>query len=196
MSGAPLLVVVDMQQVFADPASGWAVPGFAAIVPRVRALVTAHGPRVAFTRFVAPERPQGAWLEYYAAWPWALQPPGAALWNLVPELDAAGLPVVDEPAFGKWRPRLRELAAGADRLVVCGVSTECCVLATVLAAADDGMGVDVVADACAAAVPADHDRTLALLAGYQPLVRIITAADTPGRAGPLPGTGPDVVPAT
>ena len=29
------LVVIDMQRVFADPASGWATAGFAAIVPTV-----------------------------------------------------------------------------------------------------------------------------------------------------------------
>jgi nicotinamidase-related amidase len=48
------LAVVDMQRVFADPSSGWATPGFAAIVPTVAALVRAHAPDVTFTRFVAP----------------------------------------------------------------------------------------------------------------------------------------------
>lgn len=173
MSGEPLLVVVDMQAVFADPASGWATAGFAQIVPAVQWLIDAHAPRVVLTRFVAPARPQGAWREYYRAWPWALQPADSPLWDLVPELSVAGLPVLDAPSFGKWGPRLRELAAGADRLVVCGVSTECCVLSTVLAAVDDGVGVDVVAAACAGASAADHDRAMGVLATFEPLVRII-----------------------
>ena len=71
------LVVVDMQRVFADPASGWATPGFAGIVPTVAALVRACAPDVTFTRFVAPAEPAGAWRAYYAQWAFALQPPDA-----------------------------------------------------------------------------------------------------------------------
>jgi nicotinamidase-related amidase len=169
----PLLAVVDMQQVFADPASGWAAPGFAGILPAVRTLLARFDDAV-LTRFVAPRQPHGAWTEYYRAWPWALQPPDAALWDLVPDLAGTGRPVVDAPTFGKW-DLLRERAGGADRLVVCGVSTECCVLATVLAAADDGMAVDVVTDACAGASAGDHERAIAVMATFAPLVRLTTA---------------------
>ncbi len=38
-------------------------------------------------------------------------------------------------------------------MVLCGVSTDCCVLMTALAAVDDGVAVRVVADACAAKTP-------------------------------------------
>ena len=99
------LVVVDMQRVFADPASGWATPGFAAIVPTVAALVAAHAPAVTFTRFVAPTEPTGAWRTYYAQWTFARQPPDAPLWDVVPELGPTG-PTVDAPTFSKWGPEL------------------------------------------------------------------------------------------
>ena len=84
------LAVIDMQRVFADPSSGWATPGFAAIVPTVAALVDALTPDVTFTRFVAPAEPVGAWRAYYAQWAFALRPPGAPLWDVVPELARNG----------------------------------------------------------------------------------------------------------
>ena len=169
------LVVVDMQHVFADPASGWATPGFAAIVPTVAALVRACTPDVTFTRFVAPARPEGAWRGYYAQWAFALQPPDAPLWDVVPELAPTG-PTVDAPTFSKWGP---ELAArvGLATLVLTGVSTDCCVLSTAVAAADAGVPVQVVADACAGVDEASHRKTLEVLALYAPLIEIVTSAD-------------------
>jgi nicotinamidase-related amidase len=102
---------------------------------------------VTCTRFVAPERPTGAWREYYAAWPFALQPPDAPLWDVVPELGSTG-PTVDATTFSKWGPALAERLGDAT-MVLCGVSTDCCVLSTAVAAADAGVAVRVVADACA-----------------------------------------------
>lgn len=169
------LVVVDMQHVFADPGSGWATPGFAAIVPTVAALVRACAPAVTFTRFVAPAEPAGAWRAYYARWPFARQPPDAPLWDVVPALRPTG-PTVDAPTFSKWGP---DLAArvGSATLVLAGVSTDCCVLSTAVAAADAGVPVQVVADACAGVDDASHRMALDVLALYAPLVEIVTSAD-------------------
>jgi nicotinamidase-related amidase len=175
--GAPAahLAVIDMQRVFADPSSGWATPGFAAIVPTVAALVQACAPEVTFTRFVAPAEPWGAWQEYYAQWPFALQPRDAPLWDVVPELSSTG-PTVDAPTFSKWGP---ELAArvGSATLLLAGVSTDCCVLSTAVAAADAGVPVQVVADACAGLDESSHQKTLDVLALYAPLIKIVTSAD-------------------
>jgi nicotinamidase-related amidase len=163
------LAVIDMQQVFADPASEWATPGFAAIVPAVKALVAAFGDEVTFTRFVAPARPVGAWTTYYERWPFARQPPDAPIWDL-----AAGFtgPTVDAPTFSKWGPALATRMA-APRLVLCGVSTDCCVLSTALAAADAGVHVQVVADACAGVDDASHRKALDVMALYGPLVEVV-----------------------
>jgi nicotinamidase-related amidase len=168
------LAVIDMQRVFADPASGWATPGFAAIVPTVAALMRACAPEVTFTRFVAPAQPAGAWRTYYAQWTFALQPPDAVLWDVVPELAPTG-PTVDAPTFSKWGP---ELAArvGAATLVLAGVSTDCCVLSTAVAAADAGVPVQVVADACAGVDETSHRKTLDVLALYAPLIEVVTSA--------------------
>lgn len=176
MSGRPAghLVVIDMQQVFAAPDSPWATPGFAVVLPEVAALVAAFGDAVTFTRFIAPEDPTGAWQEYYAQWPFALQPPDAPLWDVVPELGATG-PTVDATTFSKWGSALAARLGGAP-MVLCGVSTDCCVLSTAVAAADAGVAVHVVGDACAGVTPESHRATLDVLALYGPLITVGTAA--------------------
>jgi nicotinamidase-related amidase len=169
------LVVVDMQRVFAEADSPWATPGFAAIVPTIGKLVTAFGDDVTFTRFVAPPEPEGAWRAYYAQWPFALQPAGAPLWDVVLELGPTG-PTVNATTFSKWGAHLADRVGGAT-MVLCGVSTDCCVLSTAVAAADAGVSVRVVGDACAGVSDASHRATLDVLALYTPLVEVVTSAD-------------------
>jgi nicotinamidase-related amidase len=168
------LVVIDMQAVFADPASGWAVPRFAAAAAEVDRLRPAFAGRTVHTRFVAPAEPAGAWRAYYRDWPWALQPPEAPLWDLV---GNPGGPVLDRPTFGKWGPELDAATVGRRDLVLAGVATDCCVLSTALAAADGGVRVRVAADACAGATDADHERALAAMALYTPLITLTTVDD-------------------
>lgn len=165
------LVVVDMQEVFGDPASAWFTPRFGEIVPRIAALVAQHAPRVTFTRFVAPADPAGAWRDYYAEFPFARAAPDAALYRIVPPLAGLARSVVAAPAFGKWGT---ELAArvGDDDLLLTGVATDCCVISTALAAADAGTRVRVVADACAGSSDLAHEQALAVLALYAPLIEI------------------------
>jgi nicotinamidase-related amidase len=165
------LVVVDLQRVFGDTDSPWTAPRFAEIRPRIRRLVAAFGDRVVFTRFVAPEQPAGAWVEYYAAYPFALQPPDHPLYELVEEPGAAK--VLDATTFGKWGPDLAEIVGGGP-LTVTGVATDCCVLSTVLPAADAGVPVRVVTDACAGSCDEDHDRALRLMSLYAPIVELRT----------------------
>lgn len=171
------LVVIDMQRVFADPDSPWATPGFAAIVPVVTALVERCAPDVTFTRFLAPAEPAGAWRDYYARWPFALQPADAALWELAPPFVADD--PVDAPTFSKWGPELAA-RAGDGPLVVAGVSTDCCVLSTVVAAADAGVPVRVVADACAGVDEESHRAALHVMGLYGPLVEVVDSRDVRG----------------
>lgn len=170
------LAVIDLQHVFADPASPWAAPRFAEIVEPVARLVDAFGAHVAFTRFVAPVDPSGAWRAYYADWPFAHVPAEDPLYRLIPEFAGFGDDAVTATTFGKWSV-LAERIGVDDRLVVCGVSTDCCVLSTVLAAADAGVEVLVVADACAGATDETHQRALDAMSLYAPLVRIGTSAE-------------------
>jgi nicotinamidase-related amidase len=178
MTPAGWLAAIDMQRVFAEPDSPWAAPRFAETVEPVTRLAAAFGDRVTFTRFVAPAVPAGAWRDYYQRWPFALQPPDARIYELVDEFRPAA--TLDAPTFGKWGPELAA-RAGDGPLVLAGVSTDCCVLSTALAAADAGTQVLVVAEACAGVDDASHARALEIMALYEPLVSVVGLGDVLAR---------------
>lgn len=148
------LVVIDAQRAFAEPGSPWCTPGVEDALGGMRRLVGASAD-VVFTRFVPPAEPAGSWMDYYGRWAFAREA-DPAVWDLVAPWTGAA--AIDRPTFSKWGP---ELAAQSE-LVLCGVSTDCCVLATALAAVDAGARVRVVADACAAE-PELHAAALAIL---------------------------------
>jgi len=172
-----------MQRVFGEPGSPWLAPRFAEIVEPVRRLAEAFSPKVVFTRFVAPAVPYGAWRRYYEEWPFALQPPDAPIYELADPFAAMAGPTVDETTFGKWGPELAARAGGGE-LVLAGVSTDCCVLSTALGAADAGVAVRVVADACAGVDDESHAKALDVMSLYGPLVEVVTVADVLGEAWP------------
>jgi nicotinamidase-related amidase len=90
--------------------------------------------------------------------------------------DPGSAPVVDATTFGKWGPELAAVV-GDGPLTVVGVATDCCVISTVLPAADAGMSVRVVSDACAGSGDEDHERALRVMSLYAPLVRLVTTAE-------------------
>ena len=175
-AGDAVSVVIDMQRVFADADSPWATPDFAAILPTVAGLVKRFGDAVTFTRFVAPERPAGAWRDYYAAV--AVRPAAAGRAAVGRRAGARADPVRPwtPPRSRSGAPR-SPTGVGDATMVLCGVSTDCCVLSTAVAAADAGVPVRVVADACAGVSAESHRATLDVLALYGPLVRVVTSAD-------------------
>jgi nicotinamidase-related amidase len=173
-SETPWLVVIDMQNIFAEPTSGWATPGYADASAGIRRLLPRFGEHVVYTRFVAPTQPQGAWVSYYEAWPFALVPGDDPLYELTAEFVSGGHPVVTRESFGKWSDELASAVGGSSELVLTGVSTDCCVLSTALPAADAGVHVRVVADACAGLSAVDHQRALDAMALYGPLIEIVT----------------------
>jgi len=183
------LAVIDMQRVFGESDSPWFTPRFAEIVGPIQRLVDAYRPRVVFTRFVAPAVPAGAWRRYYELWPFALQPPDARIYELVAEFADEPGPTVDATTFGKVGDQLYALTGGG-RLVLAGVSTDCCVLSTALAAADDGVQVQVVADACAGLNDETHAKTLDILRLYSPLVEVVSLAEAIWQAPGAPGSAP------
>lgn len=167
-----LLVAIDLQHVFADADSPWGSSEFARAAAGTARLLPHFGDRVVTTRFTAPTEPQGAWVPYYRDWPFALVPDGDPLYALVPGFD--GHRVLTATTFGKWGPELEALLDDSREIVLTGVSTDCCVLSTALAAADAGVRVRVVQDACAGASETDHRRALDAMALYAPLIELTT----------------------
>ncbi len=186
MSQSPLLAVIDMQEFFAA-GSPWAVPGFEDLIAPIGLLASGYGPRVVFTRFVIPAEPQGSWVGYYRAWPQVLAPEAAHLADLAQPWASQGLDTLDKPTFSKWGPELESMLGPSRELTLCGVSTDCCVLATALAAVDAGAQVRVIGDACAGITAEAHEAALNLMGGFAPQVTFGSVAEELAR---LAETGP------
>ncbi|WP_137121474.1 cysteine hydrolase family protein [Segeticoccus rhizosphaerae] len=168
------LVAIDLQNIFGDPQSPWAAPRFEESVDATLRLAEAFGERCVFTRFVAPQRPSGSWVPYYEEFSFALQPPDANVYRLDDRIATHAGRTVSATTFGKWGTDLAAITGPEPHLVVCGVATDCCVLSTVLPAADAGARVTVVTDACAGSTDEAHQQALAAMALYAPLVGFTT----------------------
>lgn len=149
------LVVVDMQRLFAE-GTEWRVPDLQRIVPVIAALVAAHPGSSLFTRFMTPpsiERAAGVWQRYYRRWSSVtLDRMPAEMLDLVPELMPLARPgsICEKTTFSAFADgTLPEVLKQrrVDTLVLAGVETDVCVLATALDAVDRGYRVVIVQDA-------------------------------------------------
>jgi nicotinamidase-related amidase len=169
---ATWLMIIDMQRIFGEPISEWVTPDYASASAGIQRLLGPFESRVCFTRFLPPEQPTGVWIDYYERWPFALDPVNAPLYELSEEFRSISAATVDRTTFGKWDAEAdRELGHPAE-IVLTGVTTDCCVLSTALAAADAGVHVIVAADGCAGVTKEDHQRALDAMALYSPLIDI------------------------
>jgi len=188
------LVVVDVQNDFADPAGALYVAGGEDVVPivnRVAWTAVRDGAFVAYTADWHPERTPhfttdgGIWPAHCVGGTW-----GAAFH---PALDVIGPWVrkgtggedgysgfaVRDPASGAETPtELGDLlrVRGIERVVVCGLATDYCVQATALDGVRLGFQVEVLEDAVAAVELAPGDGAAAVAA-------MVAAGVTLHRAG-------------
>lgn len=169
----PWLVAIDLQHVFGASGSPWSSPTFETAAAGVARLAPAFGERTVFTRYVAPAQPEGAWRHYFQMWPFALVPPDDPLYDLDERFRDAPR-IETRETFGKWDAGLHAAVGGSTEIVLAGVSTDCCVLSTALAAADAGIHVRVVVDACAAPTLTDHERAVLTMGMYAPLIELTT----------------------
>ena len=164
------LIVVDVQNDFADPAGSLAVRGGEEIVPRVNHAIRSAidaGATVVYTQDWHPEstphfaKDGGIWPVHCVAGTWGAE--------LHPAVDVApGAPrvhtgtggedgysgfTVRDPLTGEGTPtELDSLlrARGIERVAICGLATDYCVRATVLDALRLGYATTVLDDAIAA----------------------------------------------
>lgn len=175
----PWLVAVDLQQAFADPGSPWFTPTLGAAAGVVAELIPHFGSRVIFTRFVPPRDIEGSWRAYYEKWPFAAGTHDSDLWSVIDPWKRAAS--ISSHTFSKWIPELRALTGAHPTIVLCGVSTDCCVLATAFAAVDGGAHVRVVSDACAAKTLDLHEAALQMMHGRAPQLTIVTSQEERAR---------------
>ena len=175
------MIVVDVQNDFADPAGSLSVTGGEAIVPVVNAEIAAArnaGGLVVYTQDWHPEstphfaKDGGPWPVHCVGGTWGAE--------LHPALDVAGDPVrkgvngedgysgftMEDPVTGHSIPtELEALLRGRDveRVVVCGLATDYCVKATAIDAANLGFDTSLLLDAVRAVdvSPGDGDRAVA-----------------------------------
>lgn len=172
LSGSVLLVVIDMQRLFAEE-TAWFTPGLAAIVPNVAKLAEAQPDRTVFARFVVPQQPaeaRGQWQSYYERWKAVtLDELDPAMLDLVAPLASLAHPgsIVDKKTYSVFETpgfveRLEE--QGIDTIVFTGVETDVCVYASALDAVDLGYKVILASDALASGDMVAHDMVLTRLA--------------------------------
>lgn len=163
---------VDMQRLFAEE-TDWHTPALTGIVPNIARIVRARPGNTIFARFLVPARAEdvpGAWQDYYRRWPGIVAAAAAdpALIDLVPALAALtpGETVLDKLTYSMFTGTglAGTLAArGGDTVIVTGVETDVCVLATVMSAVELGLRVIIPTDAVASSSHASHEATLRLV---------------------------------
>jgi nicotinamidase-related amidase len=166
------LMVIDMQPAFSHPDSPWFTPSLDEVAKRIETLVPLYSERVLFTRFVPPQALTGSWRNYYEKWEFATRKDADWLWEL--DHPWRGRLSIASHTFSKWVPEAVAHFGPEPEVVLCGVSTDCCVLGTALAAVDHGAHVRIVADACAAKSSELHNRALDLLSLRAPQLAIVT----------------------
>jgi len=176
------LVVVDLQNDFADPAGGLAVAGGVAIIPVVNAAVgeavDADALVVATQDWHPPSTPHfakdgGIWPVHCVGGTWGAElHPAFTLPAEAPVVrkgssgeDGYSGFTMRDPESGEEMPTELEgllRQRGIERVVVCGLATDYCVLATALDAVRLGFETSLLADAVAAVNLADGDGEQAL----------------------------------
>ncbi len=158
------MVCIDMQRLFLEPGDWFAETGLS-ILPQCERLAQAGGKRCLFTRFITARNAataQGTWQRYYRHWASVTRDHvGDAVMAVHPSLQAFARPEqcfdkLTHDAFDSETFAKHIRAAEPDALVLFGIETDVCVLATALSAVDLGYRVIVVTDACASSAPESH----------------------------------------
>ena len=177
------LVVVDLQNDFADPAGGLSVQGGEAIIPNVNREVDAAreaGALVVCTQDWHPEstphfaKDGGIWPVHCVAGTWGAElHPSLSVAADVPRVRTgrgdddgySGFTTRDVPTGEEQPTELDGMlrAADVERVVVCGLATDYCVRATALDAVRLGYATTLLTDAVAPVdlQPGDGERAMA-----------------------------------
>lgn len=171
LSARSVHVVTDMQELFSGE-SQWGFPGIHSVVPGIRAIAAARPAQTLWTRFISAntaEEAPGPWGALYRMWPGATLAAGAdvgILASLRPLVMGDGA-VFDKTTYSAFRnPDFgAELERrGADTLVLSGIETDVCVLATLLEAVDRGYFVVLAEDALTSSDADGHRHVLDIIA--------------------------------
>ncbi len=165
--GRPGLALVDLQRLFCEPDSPAVLPGWADAEANLRRLADAFvraGRPVLFTRHVhSPSDDGGVMSRFFDRLMRADDP----LTRLSPALESywSRATIVEKERFSIFSaPEPGDIFASCDCVVIAGVQTPLCVLASAIDAARLDLVPIVVADATAARSPEEHTAALSSLA--------------------------------
>lgn len=167
------LVLIDFQQIFADPNNSWYIPDIEQAFANAKKLeqeFLQRGDNIIYTQFIPQSDPKGEWIAYYKKYPFALDVSAQKYYELIDKPNNSGIQCLRSHKFSKWdvlKPYIDE------SMYICGVASGCCVMLTILAAIDDGIKVYFMKDASAGSSIEAHQRTLDLLKRFEPMVEII-----------------------
>jgi nicotinamidase-related amidase len=178
-------ICVDMQRLFAEDTE-WASPAVNEIAPAVARVCERSPAHTIFTRFLTPDRVEdakGQWQVYYRRWNCVLASRlDPDIFGLLPVLRRFTPParVIDKHSYSGFENAALQKALdqfGAKTVVLTGVETEVCLLATALTAIDRGYRTILVSDAIASAVPSSHRACLeSIFTRYDEQVELVDGA--------------------
>lgn len=174
-----LFLVIDMQNVYTK-GQEWACEGVDSAASAIlRVLDSGVCSEVLFTRYLAPENPQGVWKEYNKVNASVNDDPFAN--EMIPEFVTwtKTYPLLTKSVYSSFAiPEVREAARHASHVVISGVVAECCVLSTVLSAIDEGCKVIYLTDAVAGLSQESKQETEKIVSYFAPLhTELMTAEE-------------------
>lgn len=171
-----LLVVVDMQNVYLE-GQPWACTRTSLCAENIIKLIDCVD-NVVFTEYLAPENPTGCWVDYNELYAdinsneWY----NAVLDSLQPYTDI--YPVYDKSTYSSYgNEDFKHLTLKADRVIITGVMSECCILATVVDAIDTGVPLVYITDACSGSTEEYEKQTESIVSFASPLHTLLMTTD-------------------
>jgi nicotinamidase-related amidase len=162
-----LHIVVDMQELFRSHPE-WGTQALTEIIPPIQRLLTARPERACFSRFIPArhaDQAHGTWQRFYRRWASVtLDRLDVAQLEVVRELRPWAARLADKSGYSALaNAELRKAAIAARELILTGVETDVCVLATAIDAVEAGLRVVLAIDALTSASQSCHAKALDIL---------------------------------
>lgn len=170
MPNNDLLLIIDMQNIYTK-GQEWACLDTEGAAVRIQKIIdSSKCTNVIFTCFLPPQNPSGVWADYNVKYAHI----NANEWGneMLPIFNNAlkQYPLYSKSVYSSLAiPQVLAAAKKADRVVVCGVVAECCVLSTVIALIDEGIYTVYLTDGVSGFDVPKEEATKLILSGLSPL---------------------------
>lgn len=170
------LLCIDLQNVYLK-GEEWGCVHSSEALANIKRLLSSGMP-AAFTQFLPPEKPEGAWREYNRV-------------NSLINADSRLNDIIEDfkPFLGKYplytksvyssllSSGVREAVRGYGRVVLTGFVAECCVLSTLLSAVDLGIPFIYLHDAVSGLTERSEAETLAIASYFTPVHGVVMSTE-------------------